>query len=97
MEIDIGDWDMDADITVAVAHGLSATEWKTVRSLIAVVRNDADTLYFLLYTQAVAAGVAYIDVTNVNLFRDAGGEFDGTDFDATTYNRGWIFLTYTPD
>ena len=30
--LDIGDWDMDTTVNVNVAHGLSATEWKTIRS-----------------------------------------------------------------
>ena len=97
IEIDIGDWDMDANDTVSVAHGLSATEWKSARRLQVVVRNDGDITYFLLYTQTGASDLAQWDDTNVILFIDSPGQFDKTDFDATSYNRGWITFCYTPD
>ncbi len=99
--IDTGDWDMDATASLNVAHGLSATEWKTVRVVSAIVRNDADNSYVPV-EYATGAGVAngaisQIDATNVILGRTTGGNFDSTSFDSTSYNRGWVTLEYTPD
>ena len=41
-----------------------------------------------------AGGVRNIDGTNVILYRRTGGDFDATDYDATSYNRGWITIWY---
>ena len=100
--IDIGDWDMDATTTINVAHGLSATEWKTVRSMSGFIRNDADTVYYPITmangnTFAADVGFGYIDSTNVNFTRLGGGAFDNTSYDQTSFNRGWVTLEYTPD
>ena len=99
--ITIGDWNMDTTTSVNVAHGLSATEWKTIRVVQAIVRNDADTAYTPV-DYATGAGVAngavaQIDATNIILTRVTGGNYDSTAFDSTGYNRGWVTLEYTPD
>lgn len=31
----------------------------------------------------------------VNLSRAVAGDFDSVDFDSTSYNRGWITITYS--
>lgn len=103
-ELQIGDWDMDATGTVAVAHGLSATEWKTIRRVSVIIRNDADTKYHdTSYPEGNSQnqiGITSFDPTNFNLERlqaASGGDFDSTDYDSTSYNRGWINFEYTPD
>lgn len=88
---DIGDWDMDADGSVVVAHDLGGSVFKNVRSIIAVVRNDADTN---AYEPFRVDGYWTLGSTNVTLFREAGGFFDGTDFDSTSFNRGWVTIGY---
>lgn len=99
--IDIGDWDMDATIGISVAHGLSATEWKTARVIDCIIRNDTDGTYSPLSrgtnTGVMDGYVASINSTNVNLSRVTGGNFDNTDYDSTSYNRGWITIKYTKD
>ncbi len=42
----------------------------------------------------VVGGDFYVGATNVTIVRTAGGKFDLTGYDATTYNRGWITITY---
>jgi hypothetical protein len=96
VELEIGSWNMQTTATLSVAHGLSATEWKTVRNYQAIVRNDADTQYFGLYTQIGSQGVSYFDSVNFNLERDTGGEFDNPNFNNGA-NRGWISYWYQPD
>ncbi|MCK4500826.1 hypothetical protein KAU11_10025, partial [Candidatus Babeliales bacterium] len=91
IELDIGDWDMDATLGINVAHGLSATEWKTVRQLDAIIRNDADGQYFPLLVPnsgAIDGGIASINATNIAMERTTGGFFDSTSFNSTSYNRG---------
>ena len=95
--IDIGDWDMDTDATKNVAHGLS-TDYKKIRSVRAIIRNDTDVTYYPLDSAgaggSVAGGIVNIDGTNIQLIRETGGIFDGVGFTSTSYNRGWVFIWY---
>jgi len=102
LTLDIGDWDMDADTTKTVSHGLSATEWKTIRSVNTIIRNDVDAIYYKLeslkdFDGYLAGGTGDISSTKVFLNRRLLGHFDSVNFDSTSYNRGWITLEYTPD
>ena len=89
--VNIGDWNMDSTASVTVAHGLTLANIRDVQVLI---RQDLDTPYYPLdysghgYWNVISAGGV------VALYRTAGGTFDSTDFDATSFNRGWITITY---
>ncbi len=92
--VEIGDWDMDTTASVAIAHGLTLSK---IRSVSALIRNDAGTVLYPLIGHdgaAAAAMIETIDATNINIIRAAGGDFDGADFDSTSYNRGWIKIDY---
>lgn len=93
--IEIGDWDMDATGSVLVAHGLTTA--KIVGILDVLIQNDAGTtkssLTYVGNTGAVA-GEQSIVSGNVSLARTAAGIYDGTDYNATSYNRGWITILY---
>jgi hypothetical protein len=97
--INLGDWNMDSTASISVPHGLGA-DWKKIRSVTVIVRNDADTDYYPLVRIGTAGsadgGVTGWDSTNVNMQRVAsgsGGFFDGnTDFNATGYNRGYMLI-----
>jgi len=100
--IDIDDWDMDADTTKIISHGLSGTEWKTIRSVNTIIRNDVDAIYYKLeslidFDGYLAGGIGDITSTKVFLNRRLLGHFDSVNFDSTGYNRGWVTLEYTPD
>jgi hypothetical protein len=84
----IGDWNMDTGATKATAHGLTLAN---IRSVQVLIRNDADSGYYDINY----SGEVYIDGTNVQMSRTAAGTFDHTDFDATSYNRGFITIWYT--
>lgn len=110
-EVNIGDWNMNATDSVTVAHGLSATEWKTVRDVQVIIRDDSDATYRPLDcvtsdTQTIGVsdgitswgGISSIDSTNITLYRIAEDDFfDNTDYDSTSYNRGWVRIGYTAD
>lgn len=99
----IGDWNMDTTTTLSVAHGLSATEWKTIRNIQTTLRDDIESAYTKLEmmdsvtTGILSGGVGYFDATNIELYRYTGGRYDGTDFDSTSYNRGWVEFEYIAD
>jgi hypothetical protein len=102
--VNIGDWNMDTNESISVPHGLSATEWKTIRSVDAIVRSDDDTVYHPIDAASVSpldsapqGGVRQINDTNIVLARALNGLFDGPTFDSIAYNRGFVRLQYTPD
>jgi hypothetical protein len=95
--INIGDWDMDATSSIAVAHGLTLTK---IRSVTGMIRSDDDALYVGInpsrdtLVSSSDVSVAYIDATNITLVRRAGSTPDGTDYNATSFNRGWLVIEY---
>ncbi len=93
--IDIGDWNMDSTNAVVVNHGLDATK---IRSVTGLLRDDtAFQRYPIPFPQVsgnIDVDIANVSSTAVGLFRRTSGAFDGTDFDATSYNRGWLIIQY---
>lgn len=93
--IPIGDWDMDGTDFVNITHGLDRTK---IIDVSARVRNDANDDYRVINTPDIAGvlygGVGSIGSTTINLVRITGGLFDSTNYDSTSYNRGWIYIVY---
>ena len=87
--IEIGDWDMDAAIGKSVAHGLTLAN---IRSLSALIRSDTNLAYTILQMSDSDALGVRAGVTNVDLYRTLGGLYDNTNYDSTSYNRGWITI-----
>jgi len=101
--VNIGDWNMDTTGSVKVDHGLEYSDtWKGTRDVGVVIRNDADTIYYNdTKTNTGAAemtnvSIAVSGITNkkVVLVRKTSGSFDSSDFDSTSYNRGWVTVWY---
>lgn len=92
--IQIGDWNMDSTASVNVAHGVT---FGNIRNVSVIIKNDANSLLRPLDYDlgSGAAGHHSISSTNVILTRHLSGEFDNTDYDSTSYNRGWIIVDYT--
>lgn len=93
--IEIGDWNMDADVSAAVAHGI--TDFKTIRQVTAIIRDDADVSRSPLNnfngtTGEVGGGVLSVGATLVTLDRLTGGGYDTTNYNSTGFNRGWITI-----
>jgi len=105
--LELGTWDMDATATLTKAHGLSATEWKTIENTKAIIRNDDDTEHRDINTiDAVATGIMAgsilsIDSVNIRISRYTTGLFDNTNHDTITApgitSRGWITFKYIAD
>ena len=93
--IDIGDWDMPTDLSISVTHGLT---FANIRSVQALIRNDADTLHydFASTNSSSQTGLNFIRVETqiVKITQATSSLFNSTDFDATSYNRGWITIQY---
>ena len=91
--LELGDWDMDADTSIEVAHGLINNQWQGMREVELVIRNDDDTTYYTGHLgDSPEASVSGVQATNITIQRKLSGTFDGTDFDSTSYNRGWATI-----
>lgn len=94
--IEIGDWNMSVVPGKNVSHGLSSTEWKTIKSASVIIRNDDDDAYYTLFG---GEGKGYVNFINSSLITlNTGGTYDGDlDFDSTSHNRGWVTIQYIAD
>lgn len=94
--IAIGDWNMDATTGVDIAHGISNIN--KITSVSAMIVDDTGTLVSELTTNTdattLAGGGILIDPTNIKLKRILAGAYDSTAFDSTSYNRGYVTITY---
>lgn len=97
--VEIGDWNMDASAELTVLLDPTIT-WgpgsPQVLSCDVVIRNDASLLYPLYRYDGtnMDGGIKEYGNYSVTLVRRAGGIFDGVAFDATSYNRGYVTVTY---
>jgi hypothetical protein len=92
--IDIGDWDMVADASVQVAHGLSLSD---IISISAIIKNDGNTnRYDFMSNENTQIGSHHLfaTATDIALVRAASSVFNNTNFDSTSYNRGVITIIY---
>ncbi len=95
--IEIGDWNMDGTGFVDVVHNLTLTK---IRMVSVLIINDAETISYNLINSVSGTVDLYrggwfdIDAANVTLNRSTNGFFDDTDFNATSFNRGWVTITY---
>jgi len=93
--IEIGDWDMTSTFLLNVAHGLTASK---IRAISALIRTDDNPEIVYDYSASdnnAAIQSFYVFTTNIRFQTAAGGFFDTTSFNATSYNRGWITIQYT--
>ena len=96
----IGNWNMSTDTDKSVAHGISAAKWKTIDVIgITIIRDDeVQTSTLGVKNTTVGAGtgdgIGRITSTNVDLTRLTGGPFDSSDYNATSFNRGFVDIIY---
>lgn len=94
--INIGDWNMDYANGVNVAHGLTLSKIRSI--LVWILPDDSSGLYPLDFAFGsdgnIVSGWFYIGATYISLSRTAGTQFDSASFSATSFNRGYIIITY---
>lgn len=91
--LDIGDWNMDTTASVTVAHGIA--DFKKIRSIYVMIRNDADNSNSPLAINGASSGfVSAVTGANIQLNRDVAGPFDSAAYDSTSFNRGYITIWY---
>ena len=92
--LEIGDWDMVGSSTATVSHGVAQAN---IRSVDVVIRDDVNTTFYDLGRQnGSGTGDGGITITSATiiLFRQTSGYFHTTDFDSTSFNRGWVTIWY---
>lgn len=93
----IGDWDMSAreehdDITWA-SLGLT---FANIRDVSVFIRDDSGyLLYPLNYDSGSGSAARWaLSSTRLLMTRAAGGSFDSTSFNSTSYNRGYVIIRH---
>ncbi len=102
--IPIGDWNMNTTATKTVAHGLTLSK---IRSISVVINIDTSALVIPLVAMinTTPGGSVFADPTNINLFRFSDAQapdlfagslsaFANANYQATSFNRGWITIEY---
>ena len=99
--IEIGDWDMTATTQKGVAHGIA--DWTKIRDISVLVRNDAATSAFNFQSFEITLSGSFVrhllwatsTYIYMQIILDSAVEyFDDATFNSTSYNRGWITITY---
>lgn len=95
--VNIGDWNMDSTSSVTVNHGIA--DFTKIRGIEVMIRNDADNNYLQLdsidSSGNIFGGLNNIGATTITLLRVTGRAFDGTGYDSTSFNRGFVTIFYT--
>ena len=89
--IDIGVWDMHTGASISVPHGLT-TNYKKIRSITVIIRDDADTVYDVFPTKS---DDAYSSITSTTITLTPGTWWADGQHTATVLNRGWITIWRT--
>ncbi len=91
--VSIGNWNMDSTTTILIAHGIA--DFKKIREVSVIVRNDIDATYFNLITgNGAISGHWLLTSSDVSLNRTVAGFFDSANFQNTGFSRGTITITY---
>jgi len=90
--IDIGTWDMDADATKDVAHGVTNTK---IRAIDVMIVSDGGAYAPLMQFDGtnMAGGIDTIGALEVTLRRRNSGTFDSTNYNGAG-NRGFVTIHY---
>ncbi len=101
--VNIENWNMHTSggggtLSKNITHGLTQANIRSVRALI---RNDAATLLYMDGGASLDTGVGEpqfwiqsIDSNTVNLTRLTGGRMDNADHDDGSFTRGWLYIWY---
>lgn len=96
--VEIGDWNMDSSVQTTVD---SAIAYASIRNVSVIIRPDSGsgTVMSAIWGYNVAGTIQgdwriEENSSNIILTRVTSGRFDGANFNATSFNRGWISIDY---
>jgi hypothetical protein len=98
-KIAIGDWDMDTlgNPSISPVHGVDAAK---IIDVVAMIVSDTGIAPYITLTRAngssdgLVSGGITINTTTLTLFRVVGGVFDSASYNSTSFNRGYVYITY---
>lgn len=92
--IEIGDWDMDTVVSVNVANSLTAANIRSCN--VSILSDDSSTKTMFPSSSDTATSVEKVEIESgkVVLYRATSGNFDNTNYNATSFNRGWVTIQY---
>ncbi len=105
-KVDIGDWDMNATVILAVTHSIG--DWTKIIGAKATIFADDDSGLYPLsqdlfvadnpsaFGTPVITGAYATNATTIVLSRLTGGWYDSVEFNKTSYNRGYVVIEYLP-
>ena len=89
--IEIGDWNMDSTVSIGVNHGIA--DFLKIRSVnVIIIPDDSSVTTSLPDTGDGRIGA--ITSTQIQLIRDVGSIYDSTDYDSTSFNRGFVTVGF---
>jgi hypothetical protein len=102
IKVDIGDWNMDADPNKIVNMPSGVTYDNVIGWLVSVRSDSGESPEYKAHFPLVLASSSWEANGEANCWPDntvgltikTGGTFDATNFNRTSYNRGWIILFY---
>ncbi len=100
IKLDIGDWDMSTATGVSGVSIASGILQEKVRAVSVMIIDDNSTIVFPLNTGGTGSNgemQGFVDdITDgaITLRKLTGGDFDGVSYDSTSFNRGWVTITY---
>ena len=91
--IPIGDWNMDSTDFILINHGIAPQKFRGIIDV--TLRDDSDSTHRTLFQYGNDKVSSYSLLNNsIFLQRIIGGEFDSPNYNATSYNRGYITFMY---
>ncbi len=89
--IEIGDWNMDTTTDLVLNHGIS--DPTKIICVDGLIRNDADSTRYAFFSNTGGNMIQIVGST-IRPSIVTGGLFDAGIFVSTSYNRGWLIITY---
>lgn len=97
--VNIGDWDMVTNGTRTIAHGQDRTKIRRATAYILADSGspvDAPLDSFNDVGDYTNGGITSITSTNITLGRHSTGLFNNSNYNATSFNRGYIVFELIP-
>lgn len=96
--IPLGDWDMDATEFLILGAVTDVTEINYRGAKVTIIRDDSSQINDLEATTSAGNGgsASFSSSQGFVLSRSPAGIFDTTNYDSTSFNRGFAIIYYDP-
>jgi hypothetical protein len=91
--IPVGDVNYQVDLLATVAHGLNVDQ---IRSVTGIFRSDTQDVYIQLGGSFNDSYISFINSTHIFIGFGTNQLNNSANWNATSYNRGWLTIVYEP-